>query len=122
MLYKGTYITNGNAKAIVVATAMQTELGKIAHLVQEAEQSATPLEKKLQVFSRKLIYITIALVVLIFIVGLFTHGDYVEMLETAIALAVAAIPEGLPIVATLALAHGMMKMAKHNVIVKNYLL
>jgi P-type Ca2+ transporter type 2C len=118
MLHKGTFITNGNTTALVVATGMQTELGKIAHLVQGAEQSATPLEKKLQVFSRKLIYITVALVVLIFIVGMFTHRDYVEMLETAIALAVAAIPEGLPIVATLALAQGMMKMAKHHVIVK----
>lgn len=118
MLHKGTFVTNGNANALIVATGMQTELGKIAHLVQVAEQSATPLEKKLQVFSRKLIYITVALVVLIFIVGMFTHGDYVELLETAIALAVAAIPEGLPIVATLALAQGMLKMAKHNVIVK----
>lgn len=118
MLHKGTYVTNGNTKAIVTATGMQTELGKIAHLVQSAKQSATPLEKKLQVFSRKLIYITIALVVLIFVVGLFTHSDYAEILKTAIALAVAAIPEGLPIVATLALAQGMMKMAKHKVIVK----
>lgn len=118
MLHKGTFVTNGNTTALVTATGMKTELGKIAHLVQGAEQSATPLEKKLQVFSRKLIYITVALVVLIFIVGMFTHGDYLEMLETAIALAVAAIPEGLPIVATLALAQGMMKMAKHNVIVK----
>jgi len=118
ILHKGTYVTNGNAKALVTATGMQTELGKIAHLVQSAKQSATPLEKKLQVFSRKLIYITIILVVLIFVVGLLTHGDYVEMLETAIALAVAAIPEGLPIVATLALAQGMMKMAKHKIIVK----
>lgn len=118
MLHKGTYVTNGNANALVVATGMQTELGKIAHLVQGAEQSATPLEKKLQVFSRKLIYITVTLVLLIFIVGMFTHRDYFELLETAIALAVAAIPEGLSIVATLALAQGMMKMAKHNVIVK----
>lgn len=118
MLHKGTFVTNGNTTALVVATGMQTELGKIAHLVQGADQSATPLEMKLQVFSRKLIYIMVALVVLIFIVGMFTHGDYVELLETAIALAVAAIPEGLPIVATLALAQGMMKMAKHNVIVK----
>ena len=118
MLHKGTFVTTGNATALVVATGMQTELGKIAHLVQGAEQSATPLEKKLQVFSRKLIYITIALVALIFVVGLFTHGDYLEMLETAIALTVAAIPEGLPIVATLALAQGMMKMARHSVIVK----
>lgn len=118
MLHKGSFVTNGNATALVVATGMQTELGKIAHLVQGSEHSATPLEKKLQVFSRKLIYITLALTVLIFIVGMFTHGDYIELLETAIALAVAAIPEGLPIVATLALAQGMMKMARHNVIVK----
>ena len=118
MLHKGTYVTNGNTKAIVTATGMQTELGKIAHLVQSAKQSATPLELKLQLFSRKLIYITVILVVIIFVVGLFTHGNYVEMLETAIALAVAAIPEGLPIVATLALAQGMMKMARHKVIVK----
>lgn len=118
MLHKGTFVTNGNANAVVAATGMQTELGKIAHLVQRAEQSATPLEKKLQVFSRKLIYITVGLVVLIFIVGMFTHGDYVELLQTAIALAVAAIPEGLPIVSTLALAQGMLKMARHNVIVK----
>lgn len=118
MLHKGTFVTNGNTTALVTATGMQTELGKIAHLVQGADQSATPLEKKLQVFSRKLIYITVTLVVLIFIVGMFTDGDYVELLKTAIALAVAAIPEGLPIVATLALAQGMMKMAKHKVIVK----
>lgn len=118
MLHKGTFVANGNAKALVTETGMQTELGKIAHLVKSAEQSATPLEQKLEVFSRKLIYITIVLVVLIFVVGLFTHGDYLEMLETAIALAVAAIPEGLPIVATLALAQGMMKMARHKVVVK----
>lgn len=118
MLYKGTYIINGNAKALVSSTGMKTELGKIAHLVQSSEQSATPLEKKLQVFSLKLIYITVALVVLIFITGLFMHSDSIELLETAIALAVAAIPEGLPIVATLALAQGMMKMARHNAIVK----
>ena len=118
MLHKGTFVTNGNSTALVVATGMQTELGKIAHLVQSAEQSATPLEKKLQVFSRKLIYLTVVLVVLIFIVGMFTHGNYIELLETSIALAVAAIPEGLPIVATLALAQGMLKMARHNVIVK----
>lgn len=118
MLHKGTFVTNGNATALVVATGMQTELGKIAHLVQGARQDATPLEKKLQVFSRKLIYITVALIVMIFVVGMFTYGDYVDLLKTAIALAVAAIPEGLPIVATLALAQGMMKMARHHVIVK----
>jgi Ca2+-transporting ATPase len=97
---------------------MNTELGKIASLVQGAEQAVTPLEKKLEEFSKKLIMITIALVVIIFIAGVLYGDPIVEMLKTSIALAVAAIPEGLPIVATLALAQGMLKMAKHNVIVK----
>lgn len=118
MVYKGTFVTNGNAKAIVTGTGMKTELGKIALMVESAEQSVTPLEKKLEEFSKKLIKITVALVVIIFIAGLLYEDPFVEMLETSIALAVAAIPEGLPIVATLALAQGMLMMAKHNVIVK----
>ena len=118
MLYKGTFVTKGNAYGIVAATGMLTELGKIAGLVQSAEQAATPLEKKLGQFSRKLIKVTAVLVVIIFIAGLLNGQKLLEMLETSIALAVAAVPEGLPIVATLALAKGMMKMAKYNVIVK----
>ena len=118
MLYKGTFVTKGNTYCITTGTGMQTELGKIANLVQSAEQAATPLEKKLEQFSRKLIKITVVLVVIIFIVGLLNGQKFLEMLETSIALAVAAIPEGLPIVATLALAQGMLKMARHNVIVK----
>lgn len=118
MIYTGTFATNGNAKALVTGIGMITELGKIASLVQGAEQAVTPLEKKLEEFSKKLIMITIALVVIIFIAGVLYGDPIVEMLKTSIALAVAAIPEGLPIVATLALAQGMLKMAKHNVIVK----
>ena len=118
ILYKGTYVTKGNAQGIVISTGMQTELGKIAGLIQEAKQSVTPLEKKLDVFSRKLIYITIGLMTLVFLVGLLTQLNYMQLLQTTIALAVAAIPEGLPIVATLALARGVLKMAKKNVIVK----
>lgn len=118
ILYKGTSITKGNAYSIVVVTGMKTELGKIAKLVQSADQSITPLESKLRELSKKLIKITIALVILIFVAGILNGQKWLEMLETSIALAVAAIPEGLPIVATLALAHGMLKMAKHNVIVK----
>lgn len=117
-LFKGTFIAAGNAKAVVFATGMQTELGKIAHMIEGADQSATPLEKKLHQFSRKLIFITLGLLVLIFAVGLLRQADIYEMIYTSIALAVAAIPEGLPIVATLALAQGMLKMAKQNVIVK----
>lgn len=118
MLYKGTSITKGNTYSIVTATAMRTELGKIAGMVQSAQQATTPLEKKLEEFSKMLIKITVALVVIIFIAGLLNEQKWLEMLETSIALAVAAIPEGLPIVATLALANGMIKMARHNVIVK----
>jgi P-type Ca2+ transporter type 2C len=118
MIYKGTHVTRGNAKAIVSGTGMNTELGKIADLVHSADQEATPIEKKLEDFSKKLIWITVILVVVIFIAGVLNGEPIVEMLETSIAMAVAAIPEGLPIVATLALAQGMLKMARHNVIVK----
>ncbi len=118
MLYKGTFVSKGNGYAAVVHTGMSTELGSIARMVQNAEQAATPLEKKIQAFSKKLIWITVALVIIIFIAGLLNGQKLIQMLETSIALAVAAIPEGLPIVATLALAFGMLRMARHNVIVK----
>jgi Ca2+-transporting ATPase len=118
MLFKGTFVTNGNGWCIVTATGMKTELGKIANLVQSAEQTATPLEKKLEVFSKRLIQITVVLVVIIFIIGWQMGQDLMQVLNTSIALAVAAIPEGLPIVATLGLARGMLTMARHRVIVK----
>ncbi|HEX8041299.1 MAG TPA: cation-translocating P-type ATPase [Chryseosolibacter sp.] len=118
MLYKGTFVTKGNTYAIITATGMLTELGKIANLVQSAEQAATPLEKKLGQFSMKLIKVTVVLVVIIFFAGILNGQRVLEMLETSIALAVAAVPEGLPVVATLALAKGMMRMAEYNVIVK----
>lgn len=119
MLFKGTFITKGNARAIVVGTGMQTELGKIAHLVEQSRQSATPLEKKLEAFSKKLIVVTVGLVVVIFITAIIMGNPMIETLNTAIALAVAAIPEGLPIVATVGLARAMLRMSKHDVIVKH---
>jgi len=118
MLFKGTFISNGNARMICTATGMQTELGHIATMVGEAAAGSTPLEKKLEGFSRRLMGITLIIVLVIFIAGILNKVDLLEMLSTAIALAVAAIPEGLPIVATLALARGMLRMARHQVIVK----
>lgn len=118
MVYNATFLTKGNAHAIVVATGMHTELGRIAHLVQRAEQAVTPLEKRLEQFSRKLIGLTLGLVALIFIAGLLNAQPWLEMLETSIALAVAAVPEGLPIVTTMALAQGMLRMARQQVIIK----
>ncbi|HLF63344.1 MAG TPA: cation-transporting P-type ATPase [Saprospiraceae bacterium] len=118
MLFKGTFITIGNGYAVVQTTGMKTEIGKIASLVQEAHEAATPLEKKLEVLSRKLIWITIGLLIAVVIAGTINQFDLLELIKTAIALAVAAIPEGLPIVATLALARGMIKMARYKAIVK----
>lgn len=118
MVYKGTNVTNGNTKAIVTGTGMETELGKIASMVQSAKRNVTPLEKKLEQFSKNLIKITVVLVVLISIAGLIYGDPFIEVLKTSIALAVAAIPEGLPIVATLALAQDMVRLAKNKVIVK----
>ena len=118
LLFKGTSVTKGNGWAVVFGTGMNTELGKIAHLIDTSEQAATPLEKKLEAFSGRLIKITIGLVVVIFGAGVIAGKPILEMFETSIALAVAAVPEGLSIVATLALAQGMLKLARHKVIVR----
>ncbi len=118
MAFKATHVSKGNAYILIGTTGMKTELGKIANLVHSAKQAATPLEKKLEAFSKKLIFITLGIVVIIFVIGLINGEHIIEMLQTSIALAVAAIPEGLPIVATMTLAQGMLKMSRYNVIVK----
>lgn len=118
MLYKGTFVTKGNCLTVVVNTGMETELGKLAGIVQQAEQVATPLEKKVRYLSKKLIGITLGLIVIIFTGSIFYGTPITTVLKTAIALFVAAIPEGLPVVTTLVLSFGMLRMAKHNVIVK----
>ena len=118
MAFKATHVSKGNAHLLVGVTGMKTELGKIANLVHSSKQAATPLEKKLEEFSKRLIYITIGIVVLIFVIGLINGEPIIAMLQTSIALAVAAIPEGLPIVATMTLAQGMLKMSRYKVIVR----
>jgi Ca2+-transporting ATPase len=118
MLFKGTIITRGNAKAVVTATGKMTELGHITHLAQEAVKSATPLEKKLGRLSQKLIWLTLILTLAILIIGVLQGKDVYLMIKTAIALGIASIPEGLPIVATIALARGMLRLADHQVVVK----
>ncbi len=118
MVYKGTIVTRGNAKAIVTATGDQTAIGQISSLTQEAIQKRTPLEKRLNRLSHWLIGLTLILAALIAISGYFQGKDLLLMIKTGIALAVAAIPEGLPIVATIALAKGMVKLSKKKVIIK----
>jgi Ca2+-transporting ATPase len=117
MAYKGTAISRGSAEGIVVATGMETELGNISSLVQEAEDEVTPLQKRLDDLGKNLIWVTLALAVIVTIAGWVSGRELRLMVETAIALAVASIPEGLPIVATIALARGMQRMAEQNALV-----
>ncbi|WP_454622462.1 cation-translocating P-type ATPase [Bradyrhizobium cenepequi] len=119
MLFKGTNVVHGSGEGIVTGTGLATELGRITQLVEEAESGQTPLEKQLGLLSRQLVWVTLALAAIIIAIGLYFGRPPFLMVETAIALAVAAIPEGLPIVATLALARGMLRMARRNALVEN---
>jgi Ca2+-transporting ATPase len=117
MLFKGTAVTRGSCEGVVVETGMHTELGRIASLVEEAGEQKTPLEKQLDHLGQKLIWGTLAIVALIATTGIIAGKDVFLMIETAIALAVAAVPEGLPIVATIALARGMWRMTRRNALI-----
>lgn len=118
MLFKGTSLTRGSGEAVVVATGMNTELGQISSLVEEAgEEKKTPLEERLDNLAHKLIGLSLVIAALVVVSGLFTGKKLFLMIETGIALAIASIPEGLPIVATIALARGMWRMAKRNALV-----
>lgn len=117
MLFKGTAVTRGSAEGVVTSIGMETELGKISSLVESAEEEITPLEKRLNKLGHKLIWATLIIALLIAGSGIFAGREIFLMIETSIALAVAAIPEGLPIVATLALARGMWRMARRNALV-----
>lgn len=117
MLFKGTAITRGSGEGVVVSTGTQTELGKISSLVESAEEETTPLEQRLNTLGRKLIWVTLIIVILIAGGGILAGKEIFLMIETSIALAVAAIPEGLPIVATLALARVMWRMARRNALI-----
>ncbi len=118
MLFKGTAVAKGNGKAIVTATGMNTELGKISKLVHTAGKDEIPLNTKLRSFSKKLILFAFFIALPLVSIGFMNGTEWLLMIETTLALIVAAIPEGLPIVSTIALANGMLQLAKHNVIVK----
>lgn len=118
MVFKGTSVTNGNGKAVITGIAQHTQLGTITSLVENSQEKETPLDKKISVLSKKLIWITLVMTTIFAITGFIQGKDWVLILKTSIALAVAAFPEGLPIVVTVALAYGMILMAKRNAIVK----
>ncbi len=119
MVFKGTSVINGNGKAVITGIGEHTELGLITALVDSAEDTVTPLDKKLSALSKKLISLTLILCVLFAISGFIQGKEWFSIIKTSIALAIAAFPEGLPIVATVALSYGMLHMAKRHVVVKN---
>ena len=117
LVFKGTAITRGSGKGVVVGTGLNTELGRISQLVTEAEALQTPLEKRLDALAQRLVWVVVVLAVLIAVAGILVGRETSLAIEVAIALAVAAIPEGLPIVATIALARGMWRMARRNALI-----
>ena len=125
MLYMGTAVVKGRAKGVVVATGAATELGRIATSLASMEEEKTPLQKKMAQFSAKLSLITIGIVIVVFILGVYRGWQsgnilklVIDQFMVAVSLAVAAVPEGLPAVMTLVLAIGVMEMAAENAIVK----
>jgi len=118
MAFMSTLVTYGRGEGVVVATAMNTEMGKIAKILDEDIEEMTPLQKRLEELGKTLGFLAIGICVLIFGVALIQKRDLYEMFMTAISLAVAAIPEGLPAIVAIVLALGVTRMSKINAIVK----
>nr|WP_315177018.1 cation-translocating P-type ATPase [uncultured Flavobacterium sp.] len=117
MGYKGTFVTNGRALAYVTATGMHTELGHIAKMIQ-TDETSTPLQKRLAAFGKRLSVIILIICAIIFLIGWLRGESVLTMLITSISLAVAAIPEALPALVTIALAFGAKKLAKSNALIR----
>ena len=117
MIFKSTYVTNGSAKAVVTGTGMKTQIGKIAGMMDVGFQQ-TPLQKRLAVFSKQLAVIVIIICVLVLGFGLWRGEPAFQMFLTALSLAVAALPEALPAVITIALAQGAKRMVKQKALIR----
>jgi len=116
--YLGTMVTRGTAKGIVTVTGMQTEMGKIADLIQQTEEAETPLQHRLEQLGKILIVVALALTVVVVLAGILHGQPAYDMFLAGVSLAVAAIPEGLPAIVTIALALGVQRMIKRRAIVR----
>ena len=119
MVYSGCSITYGTATAVVVATGMNTEMGKIAHLLNGETETQTPLQKKLATLGKYLGILAIGVCSIIFVVGLINNLNPMDLFMTAVSLAVSAIPEGLPAIVTIVLSIGVQRLAKRNAIIRS---
>ena len=119
MVFSSTIVVSGRAKAVVTSTGMGTEIGKIAKMIQEVKPEPTPLQKKMDELGKWLGKVVVAIAVIIFIVEIIFQDEHIlEVLILAVAVAVAAIPEGLPAVVTIALAIGTKRMLKRNALIR----
>ena len=118
MVFSGCSITYGTATAIVVATGMDTEMGKIANLLAGENEGQTPLQKKLSKLGKYLGFVALAACAIIFVVGILSDIGVLDMFMTAVSLAVSAIPEGLPAIVTIVLSIGVQRMVKKNAIIR----
>ncbi len=118
MSFMGTIVTQGRGLALVIATGMQTELGKIADLIQQVKHEQTPLQRRLDALGKNLAVIGVVIAVFIFILGILRGDEIRHMLLTAVSVAVAIVPEGLPAVVTITLALGAQRMLKREALIR----
>ena len=119
MLFVGTAVVRGKGRALVIATAGKTELGKLSALMSAPNETRTPLEERLEAFGKRILWVCLVLSLLIFVWGLYLAKEtWQQILLGAVSLAVAAIPEGLPAITTITLALGMQRMAKRGAVIR----
>ncbi len=118
MLFLGTVVTAGKGRALVVATGLRTELGRIAAMMQATKPEATPLQRRLEQLGHVLLYLSLGVVTVVFLLGVLRDEPVVEMFLTSVSLAVAAIPEGLPAIVTITLALGVTRMVKRHALIR----
>lgn len=117
-VYQGTEVVQGRAKVLVTKTGMQTELGKIAALIQDVETEDTPLQQRMTQLGNVLVSGSLALVGLVVLIGMINKGNFGELLKTSLSMAVAVVPEGLPAVVTVTLALGTQRMVRRNALIR----